>query len=274
MRVAALQMVASEGAADNLRQAAELIDRAVEEGAGLVVLPEYFAYYGCELLSFEQQVASEATPQGTARRFLAEQAKRHGIWLLGGTLPIIGAGDKRPFATSLLVSPEGKVAASYNKMHLFDVDVDETDGAGDRAYRESDSYRPGDDIVVAETPIARLGMSVCYDVRFPELYRDMSRQGAEIMLVPAAFTARTGEAHWELLLRARAVENLCYVVGANMGDRQNKKMPTWGNSMIVDPWGDVLASCEGGQGLAIAELDLSRLQRLRKRMPVLEHRRL
>ncbi len=274
MRVAAVQMVASDGEADNLCQAATLIQAAAEGGARLVVLPEYFAYYGCDSLQFQQQVERESSPQGPARSFLAEQAQKHRIWLLGGTLPIVGAGDRRPFAASLLVEPNGEVVARYNKMHLFDVDIDEGSASSPRIYCESDRYRPGSDVVVADTPFARLGMSVCYDIRFPELYRQLARKGAEVLLVPSAFTASTGEAHWELLLRARAVENQCYVIGANMGDRQNRKMPTWGGSMIVDPWGRVLDRCDAGKGLAIAELDFLQLETLRKKMPVLEHIRL
>src|SRR5690606_7736624 len=202
MKAAVIQIRGDQGLDGNLVACARWLAEAAAAGARLAVLPENFAYYGCRELAAAGR--AEAAPDGPARRFLATEARRHGLWILGGTLPIAAADDPRPFAASLLVSPAGEALARYDKIHLFDVDVAEPGGR----YREAADYRPGDRVVVADTPVSRLGLSVCYDLRFPELYREQSRQGAEILAAPSAFTAATGRAHWELLLRARAVENL------------------------------------------------------------------
>ncbi|MEA3298698.1 MAG: carbon-nitrogen hydrolase family protein [Pseudomonadota bacterium] len=268
MKAAVIQIRGDQGLDGNLAACARWLAGAAAAGARLAVLPENFAYYGCRELAAAGR--AEATPAGPARGFLAAEARRHGLWILGGTLPIAAADDPRPFAASLLVSPAGEEVARYDKIHLFDVDVAETG----RQYRESAEYRPGDRVVVADTPAGRLGLSVCYDLRFPELYREQSRQGAEILAAPSAFTAATGRAHWELLLRARAVENLCYVVAANLADRDHPARPTWGGSAIVDPWGTVLASLDNDEGFAVADIDLAHLRALRARMPVHRHRRL
>lgn len=266
--IAAVQMTSGGDLETNLQQAAKLVDQAVVKGAKLVVLPEYFAYHGCR--EVEQIARAERNPDGPARRFIAEQACLHGIWLVGGTIPVAEENERRAAASCFVVNERGEEVACYRKMHLFDVDVDDARGS----YRESDDYRHGDDPVVVDTPFGRLGLTVCYDLRFPELYRYLAEQGAEILLVPSAFTSATGEPHWELLLRARAVENLCYVVGANMGDRYHEKRPTWGGSAIIDPWGRVMASLADGPGVVVADIDLDYLKVLRKKMPVLEHRRL
>ena len=266
--VAAIQMTSGGNLESNLQQAAELIEEAVARGAQLLVLPEYFAYHGCREL--DQIAVAERDHTGPARRFPAEQARRHGIWLVGGTIPVAVAEDSRPAACCFVVDDRGEEVACYRKIHLFDVEVGDAKGS----YRESDDYCHGAEPVVLDTPFGRLGLTVCYDLRFPELYRQLAAQGAEILLVPSAFTAATGEAHWELLLRARAVENLCYVVGADMGDRYHEKRPTWGGSCIVDPWGRVLADMADGPGVVTAEINLKYLKKLRQKMPVHEHRRL
>ena len=277
MKAAVIQIRGDQGLAGNLDSAAHWLAQAAAAGATLAALPEAFAYYGYRSggdSNGERDLAAagaaEATPAGPARRFLAEQARRHGLWLLGGTIPVADGDGDKPFAASLLVSPEGEEVARYDKIHLFDVDVPETG----KSYRESDDYRPGARVVTADTPLGRLGLSVCYDLRFPELYRALADHGAEILTAPSAFTASTGRAHWELLLRARAVENLCYVLAPNMGHRDHPKRPTWGGSAIVDPWGVVLASLDDGEGFAIADIDLERLRELREGMPVHRHRRL
>lgn len=268
MKAAVIQIRGDKGLEGNLDACAHWLAHAAEAGAGLAVLPENFAYYGCREPA--AAAARESTDDGPARRFLAREARRHGLWLLGGTLPL-GTGDGgKPFAASLLVSPDGVEVARYDKIHLFDVDVAETG----RQYRESDNYRHGGEVVVADTPLGRLGLSVCYDLRFPELYRALAAQGAEIIAVPSAFTAATGRAHWELLLRARAVENLCYVIAADLADREHPSRPTWGGSLIVDPWGVVVASLANEEGYAMADIDLERLRLLRRDMPVHRHRRL
>ena len=279
MKISALQMVANGTLEDNLRQAETLIAQAAEEGAVLAVLPEYFAYYGCARqngMSSQQQTAQrgllEHSAGGPVRSFLSQQARLHNLWLVGGTVPVLCDADSesRPHAASFVVNNQGEEVGCYHKMHLFDVDVDDSHGS----YRESRDYCPGTEPVVVDSPVGRLGLSVCYDLRFPELYRKLALAGAEVLLVPSAFTRATGEAHWRLLLQARAVENLCYVVGANMGDRGHPSKPTWGGSAIVDPWGEVLAECEGGAEVVTANIDLARVAELRRNMPVLKHSRL
>ncbi|WP_461481017.1 carbon-nitrogen hydrolase family protein [Porticoccus sp.] len=266
--IAAIQMTSGGSLQANLAQAAELIDQAVQQGAELLVLPEYFAYQGCREVA--DIAIAERDAGGPARRFLAEQARRHGIWLVGGTIPVAVEHDQRAAASCFVLNAQGEEVACYRKIHLFDVDVEDAKGS----YRESDDYCHGSEPVVVDSPLGKLGLTVCYDLRFPELYRSLAEQGAQILLVPSAFTAATGEPHWELLLRARAVENLCYVVGANMGDRFHDKRPTWGGSTIIDPWGRVLAALADGPGVVVAEIDLAYLHKLRQKMPVHEHRRL
>lgn len=265
-KAAVIQIRGNRDVDGNLESAGHWLDQACAEGARLVVLPENFAYWGRKNLG--EVARPERTAEGPARRFLADKAREHGIWLVGGTVPI-GDGD-RPNATTLLFGPTGAEVARYHKIHLFDVLVAETG----KSYRESDEYRHGSEVVVADTEFCPLGLSVCYDLRFPELYRRMMLRGAEIMAVPSAFTAATGRAHWELLLRARAVENLSYALGANMVDREHPSNPTWGGSAIIDPWGRVLASLAGEEGYAVAEIDLQALRKLRRTMPALDHRRL
>lgn len=266
-KVAALQMTSSGALAGNLAQAELLIAAAVKQGAKLLVLPEYFAYHGCGDVTSIANVERQKT--GPARQFLAEQARRYQVWIVGGTIPVANSHDRRAAASCFLVDDQGREVVCYQKMHLFDVQVDDVQGR----YRESEDYCHGNHPVVVDTPFGRLGLTVCYDLRFPELYRYLTDQGAELIVVPSAFTAKTGEAHWQLLLRARAVENLSYIVGANMGNRFHTKRPTWGGSTIIDPWGTVLAELGEGAGFIVADIDLDKLSQLRKKMPVHEHRR-
>lgn len=274
--VAAVQLKASGTAEQNMSAAETQIARAAEQGAELIVLPEHFVYYNEKDLSVA--AALEADPSGPARAFFSEQARQHQIWLVAGTLPMFkdeslkdeaSKGKAKPCATSLLYDPQGHESARYEKIHLFDVLVQATG----KRYYESDSYQPGDQAISATTDVGPLGMSVCYDLRFPEYYRLLVDQGAEILAVPSAFTAATGEAHWRLLLQARAVENLCYVIGANICNRDHPSKPTWGGSAIIDPWGKVLAELADEEGFIIAEIDRQRIADLRASMPVLEHRR-
>ncbi|OUS12425.1 hypothetical protein A9Q89_05935 [Gammaproteobacteria bacterium 53_120_T64] len=276
-KIAAIQLKSSGQPKANLDAAAHVIGAAARAGAQLVVLPEHFVYYN---VRDTQAVAKAEAAKGLARQFFAEQAKQHDLWLVAGTLPLFaepGAvkspeaeGTAKPYATSLLYNAAGHEVAAYRKIHLFDVKVQKTG----KRYCESDRYHHGSDPVVAPSPCGKIGMSVCYDLRFAELYRQLTAQGAEILVAPSAFTAATGQAHWQLLLRARAVENLSYVVGANLCHRDHPKKPTWGGSAIIDPWGEVLAEMDSEEGFIIADIDLARVKELRQNMPVLEHHRL
>ncbi|MBQ0721601.1 MAG: carbon-nitrogen hydrolase family protein [Gammaproteobacteria bacterium] len=271
-KIAAIQLKSDGDPARNLDVASHFIGEAAKAGAQLVVLPEHFVYYNVRDM---QAVAKAEAAGGLARQFFTEQAKKYDLWLVAGTLPLFADPDNsesttKPYATSLLYDASGREVAAYQKIHLFDVKVQKTG----KRYCESDSYGHGTRPVVAATPCGRVGMSVCYDLRFPELYRQLAEQGAEIMVAPSAFTAATGQAHWQLLLRARAVENLSYVVGANLCHRDHPKKPTWGGSAIIDPWGEVLAELDDEEGFITADIDLQRIKELRQNMPVLEHRRL
>ncbi len=267
-KAAAVQLKGRGSAEVNLAAAARQIALAVADGADLVVLPEHFVYFNEKDL--RAVAAIEGQSGGVARSFFAAQAQQHGIWLVAGTLPLFrGADDSKPYATSLLYDPQGRESARYEKVHLFDVMVQATG----KTYRESDSYQHGDSAITSPTGCGVVGLSVCYDLRFPEFYRRLVDQGAEILVAPSAFTATTGEAHWRLLLRARAVENLCYVIGANLCDRDHPTKPTWGGSAIIDPWGQVLAEMDDEEGYIVAPIDRQHIVTLRQNMPVLEHRR-
>lgn len=278
--VAVVQLVSTEDVQRNLRATEALIGKAAAAGAKLILLPENFAVLdGGPLSQF-----AEREGDGTAllQGFLREQAIRNQVFLVAGTMPMatrplrsgetkvqtINDGRVRP--ASLVYDPAGEVIARYDKMHLFDVQVEDKQAQ----YSESKSFEAGDQVVWADTPMGRLGLSICYDLRFPELYRRLLGGGAEILTVPSAFTMVTGEAHWEVLLRARAIENQCYVLAANHGGVHNAKRETFGHSMIVDPWGRVLAQVDKGEGFACAQIDLDALHELRAKMPVQSHRRL
>ena len=270
---AAVQLRPQASLQQNLTAAETLIKQAAEAGSGLVVLPENFAYLGCSDLT---QVGLTEQRNGPVYEFLAQQAQRHGLWLVGGTVPVCDANSPKPFARSWLFDPQGNLAQHYDKIHLFDVDVPKSAGEVLQrvTYRESDDYRSATDVVVAGTEYCRLGMSVCYDLRFAELYRQLADADAQVVAVPAAFTAATGRDHWELLLRARAVENQLFVIGANMVDRDHPRRGLWGGSAIIDPWGTVLARVDDEPGVAIAEINLDRLAEIRSKMPVAQHRKL
>ena len=269
IKLAAVQMVSTPNVEDNLEQAESLIARAAARGATLVVLPEYFPLMGAP--EAQRQALREQPGSGPLQDFLAAAARRHRVWLAGGTIPLIGKDTARSCSACLFFDPEGEQVARYDKMHLFDVEV-EGDALG--SYRESDSVEPGARVVTVDTPFGRVGLSVCYDLRFPELYRALGAQGARVLLVPSAFTAVTGACHWELLLRARAVENLCFVVAADQGGDHGGQRHTYGHSMIVDPWGNVLESLGRGSGVALAEMHAAEQDRLRRSFPVLRHQRL
>ena len=270
---AAVQLRPQDSLSQNLAAAAVLIEQSADAGSQLVVLPENFAYLGRKDLA---EVGLAERSKGPVYEFLAEQACRHSLWLVGGTVPVTDPDSSKPFARSWLFDPQGNLVQSYDKIHLFDVDVAKSAGRTleQVSYRESDDYLSAKDVVVAQAGACRLGMSVCYDLRFPELYRQLADADAQVVVVPAAFTAATGRDHWELLLRARAVENQLFVIGANMVDREHPRRGLWGGSAIIDPWGTVLARVDDKPGVAIAEIDLDRLAEIRGKMPVAQHRKL
>jgi len=260
---AAVQISSTPEKAENLATAERLIREAAVAGAELVALPELWSCHGLEKVYREN---AESIP-GPTTEFLGTLARELGVWILGGSILEGEPGAQRLFNTSIFFDPSGQLAAVYRKIHLFDVK------APDREYLESRTIAPGCEVITAKAGVATLGLSVCYDLRFPELYRLLALRGAEILTVPAAFTLQTGKDHWELLLRARAVENQAYVLApAQWGQKADGRW-TYGRSMIVDPWGTVLATCPDRDGFALAALDLDYLDLLRADFPALANRR-
>jgi nitrilase len=260
-------MVSGTTVEDNLAEAARLLAQAAAEGAGLAVLPENFALMPRD--EGERLAAAESEDGGPVQEFLSAQAAAHGLWLVGGTVALRARAPERVRSACLLFDDRGRRVARYDKIHLFDVSLERGE-----AYRESRSIEAGDEIVVAPTPFGRLGLAVCYDVRFPELFRAMLDRGAELFALPSAFTATTGRAHWEVLVRARAIENLAYVIAADQGGHHANGRDTFGRSMIVGPWGEVHALHESGPGLALAGFDAGHLARVRESLPSIAHRRI
>lgn len=270
-RVAALQMVSTPDVDANLESAETLIaEAATEHGAEFVQLPEFFPVIGLD--DTDKLAIQEPYGNGPLQDFLANQAKKYGLWLMGGTIPLESGNPDRVYNACLLYGPEGQCVSRYDKIHLFDVVLDESEGG--ESYAESRTMMPGSEIIVAHTPIGNIGMSVCYDLRFPELYRRMLDQNINVITAPSAFTETTGRRHWEPLLRARAVENLCYVIAAAQGGRNTETRATWGHSMIIDPWGDILAQLDKGPGVVSADIDLDKVEQLRRKFPALKHRTL
>jgi predicted amidohydrolase len=269
--VAAVQMVSGPDRDDNLIQAAQLIATAATQGAKLVVLPENFAHMG--MAETDKLTLAERPGHGPIQAFLREQARLHAVWLVAGTLPMAGSTPARVRAACLVYDAQGTQVARYDKIHLFDVSLTDTN----ESYRESATIEPGNQPVVIDTPLGRMGIAVCYDLRFPEMFRAMGERGLDLIVLPSAFTATTGQAHWEILLRARAIENLCYVVASAQGGHHANGRETFGDSMIVDPWGNVLERLAPGQhqgnGVVSASIDHTLLQGLRRNFPALAHRR-
>ncbi|MDX1756734.1 MAG: carbon-nitrogen hydrolase family protein [Marinobacter sp.] len=272
--VAAIQMVSGADLQANLQEAGDLLAASAKAGARVVVLPENFA-----VLRTAQMVAQgqrECEGVGEIRAFLAQQARRLGVWIVGGSLPLAnrtdGSGiDGRVRASCLVYDDRGQEVARYDKIHLFDARVDDAHGQ----YRESDTFEPGQDLVTVDTPAGVLGLAICYDLRFPELFRALRAKGAEWVALPSAFTYLTGAAHWHALIRARAIENQVWMVAAGQGGHNSSRRRTYGHSMIVDPWGAVVAERQSdGPGWVSGELTLERLAEVRQQMPVWEHRRL
>jgi nitrilase len=266
MRVAALQMNTLADVAANLRRAEGLLEEARAQGAALAVLPENFPFMGVH----KQDKLAVAEPEGSGpiQDFLAATARRLSLWIVAGTIPLRIEGESRVAPASVVYDERGQRVARYDKIHLYDVDVP---GRAE-SYRESATMAPGREHVLIDTPVGRIGLGVCYDMRFPELFRRMSHQGAQIFTLPSAFTVPTGRAHWETLLRARAIENLCYVIAPAQSGFHADGRETYGDSMIVDYWGRVLARLPRGTGVIVADIDLKAQARVREEFPALTHR--
>jgi len=266
MRVSVVQLNSQESVKKNLARVEALVTRAAEQGAELVALPENFAFMG-ETDDDKRAVAEEIPGEGPIAQTLSRLARERGVFLLGGGMPEKSADADRPYNTSVLFAPNGALLARYRKVHLFDVDL--PDGT---LLRESTGCTPGDETSVVEVRGRKLGMTICYDVRFPELYRRLVDAGALVVTVPAAFTLTTGKDHWHALLRARAIENQVFVLAPAQTGKHPRGRQTYGKSAIIDPWGDVLAQCGEGEGVATATLDFDYQQRVRAALPSLAHR--
>jgi predicted amidohydrolase len=267
MKAAAVQMTSTRDVAANLAEAGRLVAEAAARGAQLVVLPENFSFLGAT--DADRVAATEVFGDGAAQHFLSVTAQRHGIWLVGGTIPVRDGGQ-RASSRSLLIGPTGQIVAHYDKIHLFDVDVP---GRASERYRESDTTLAGTRVVAAKTPIGRIGMTVCYDIRFPALFHRLSVLGTDVLVVPAAFTVPTGQVHWQPLLQARAIESLVYVVAAGQWGEHAGGRKTYGHSMIIGPWGEILGEQREGVDVVCIDLDMERLAELRQRFPTVRHRR-
>jgi predicted amidohydrolase len=268
MRVAVVQLNSQDNLLENLSRASDWIAQAAADGAQLVTLPENFAFMGEEAKKREVAERLDGAFPGPILSTLVDAATRHGVWVLGGGMPEKSEDEARPFNTSLLVGPKGDIVGAYRKVHLFDVSL--ADGS---SYRESSATSAGAEPLTAEVSGTRVGLSVCYDVRFPELYRRLVDQGARVVTVPAAFTLLTGKDHWKVLLRARAIENQVFVVAPAQQGKHPRGRQTFGKSMIIDPWGEVIAQCSEGEGFASAKLDFAYQDRVRTSLPSLLHRR-
>lgn len=272
-QVAAIQMVSTHDIEANLAEAERLLTEAAGNGTRVAVLPENFA-----VLATRQMVEcglTESQGEPVIRSFLARQAKTLGMWIVGGSLPLARRPDgsavqNRVRAACLVFDDHGQEVARYDKIHLFDAVVEDSHGQ----YRESDTFEPGDQVVTVDTPVGKLGLAICYDLRFPELFRLLREQGADWVCLPSAFTWQTGDAHWHALIRARAIENQIWMVAAGQGGQNSERRRTYGHSLICDPWGSVVSELAEGPGVVAAELDAERLLQLRKQMPVWSHRRL
>ncbi len=267
-KVAAIQLASGNNVNANLLETERLAEAAANDGAALIVLPENFAFMGHDCT--DANTLREVPGDGPLQAFLSQLAKRLNIWLVGGTIPLEADDASKWRAACTVYDNNGRQIARYDKQHLFDVNLVESD----EQFVESEAIEPGDRVVVVDSPVGQLGLSVCYDLRFPELYRAMIDRGVEVIVLPAAFTAITGNAHWETLLRARAIENLSYLIAAAQGGFHIASRETYGHSMIIDPWGTKLAERPRGNGYVIAEIDPDFQQTTRRNFPCLDHRRL
>lgn len=261
--VAAIQMVSSDDVAANLQTAQRLIADAVEKGARLVSLPENFAYFAGDGVNTQDYDAAAIRLQ------VAKLARQYQVYLQAGSIAVPATGSSKFYASSFIYNPQGQEIARYNKIHLFDAMIDDSQ----QSYCESARYAQGDKIACAAVDGYRVGMGICYDLRFPELFQQLRQQGADIITLPSAFTYVTGKKHWETLLRARAIETQCYVVAANQGGQHSHTQHTWGHSMIIDPDGTILAEAQQGEAVLLADVDRETLQNIRQAMPLLQHKR-
>lgn len=265
-RVAALQMVSTPERERNLDEAARLMAEAAGDGAQLVLLPEYFCFMGHK--ETDKLAIRESHGDGPVQRFLADAARRHRLWVIGGTLPLAVTAPapdaSRVLNTTLVFDPDGNERARYDKIHLFNFEK------GSESFDEARTIQPGGEVRTFDAPFGRVGLSVCYDLRFPELYRRMGE--VALIVVPSAFTYTTGRAHWETLLRARAVENQCYVLAAAQGGTHENGRRTWGHSMLIDPWGEIVAVRDEGPGVVAGDIDRTRIDEVRRSLPAWRHR--
>lgn len=264
MKVAVIQMISVPAVAPNLATAGRLLEEAAAAGARLAVLPEYFPLIGAS--DVDRLAAREAEGHGPIQTFLADTARCLGLWLVAGSIPLAGVDPTKLRNTMLIYDDQGQVVGRYDKIHLFGF------RKGDEFYDESATIEAGDRPLALDTPFGRLGVGICYDLRFPELFRGLGP--VDLLALPAAFTETTGKAHWELLLRARAVENQCYVLASAQGGRHPTGRMTHGNSMVIDPWGEVIARMDKGEGVVLADIDLGRIAEVRTSLPALQHRKI
>jgi nitrilase len=264
LRVAAVQTLSGDDVAENIRASEQLVGEAASQGARLVLLPEYFGIFGTRATA--KVAARENDGDGPQQNALARIAREHGIWVIGGTVPIATADPDRVRSASLVFAPDGRRIARYDKIHLFAF------SQGTERYDEGKTIEPGSEPVSFDAPCGRVALSVCYDLRFPELYR--SFDDLALIVVPSAFTAVTGAAHWHVLLKARAIENQCYVLAAAQGGTHTNGRRTYGHSILIDPWGVVLAERAEGPGVIVGDIDPERMAQVRRELPALAHRRL
>jgi nitrilase len=261
-KIAAVQMVSTPDVAENIASAERLVAQAVAAGAQLVLLPEYWPIFGMH--ENDKLAHAEHPGAGPIQQAMADIAREHRIWLFGGTMPLAAQEPGKVRNSLMVYDPDGRLAGRYDKIHLFGF------SRGEESYDESRTIVAGSEVQALETPLGRVGLSVCYDLRFPELYRAMG--AVNLIVVPSAFTYTTGQAHWEILLRSRAIENQCYVLAAAQGGRHRNGRRTWGHSMLIDPWGEVLSVLPEGEGLALGEFDAAGLAAVRGNLPALKHR--
>jgi nitrilase len=266
-QVAVIQMTSGHDVAANLYEAGRLVAQAAEGGAKMVVLPENFAIM--PMKDDDRLRVAEKPGEGHIQDFLAETARRNRIWLVGGTIPLLSANPEKCRSSCLVFDDDGSSQGRYDKIHLFDVELGKSE-----AYTESATIEAGDEVVVIDTPCGRLGLAVCYDLRFPELFRQMAAMGTDIIAVPSAFTSITGSVHWEVLVRARAIENQSYVLASAQGGFHTNGRETYGDSMVVDPWGRITNRLSRGPGVVLADIDLELQGDIRKNLPSLKHRKL
>lgn len=266
-KLAAVQITTGPNIEENLTAIEQQVIRAAKAGANIIALPEVFACYDSQ--KYLAIGAQEVSSKGRLRSQMASWAKDYGVYLIGGTIPVLEPTTRKVYPRCYFYSDEGKELGYYDKLHLFDVDIDDAQGR----YRESDMFLSGDEIKIFPTRYGNVGLTICYDLRFPYLFEKLRKAGADIISVVAAFTEKTGRAHWSTLLQARAIEQQCYILASNQWGQHDEKRRTFGHSMVVSPWGEVLDQLEEGAGIACAEMDLAEVERIRREMPLINHQR-